>query len=154
MFKFFRSIFGRTSNAESNKAVDEDSSRRLANPEFDALEKEFGTVCLPLRNLYKNLGEITRENVSRVPRRNASQDEYIFAAWYHPADQRSLNERWPDNRRYFEFANDGAGNTYIVDPTLEDPEIIFYDHETGEHKPTGMRLSDYLSLPEESEDGA
>ena len=37
-------------------------------------------------------------------------------------------------------------------PTSDDAEIKFFEHETGDLKPTGVRMSEYLSLADEIEE--
>jgi hypothetical protein len=145
--EFLKSIFGNRSKSEVQEDAD-NISRRLNVPDFKALESEFGSVCQPLRSLYANTKEILREHATRIPRPDVKEDEYIYVCWYHPVDQKSIDDRWPANSNYFEFGNDGSGNTYVVNPTLEDPEILFYDHESNTHQTTGVRLSQYLGLPE------
>jgi hypothetical protein len=64
-----------------------------------------------------------------------------------PADLNSVKDAWPGTERFFSFANDGCGNGYFIDPTLDDPEVLLHDHESGELTPVAGRLSEFMKWP-------
>jgi len=120
---------------------------RLLNPDIAGLEKHFGHA-LPagLKDLFKNQAEVLRENftVSRIGMDGKGQSWDI--AFYEPLDLEHVNEAWPDMKEVIEFANDGCGNGFTVDPRLDDPPVMFYDHETAEWEQVAKNLAEFLAM--------
>jgi len=68
-------------------------------------------------------------------------------AWFQPADVENLRMVWPGCEGLFPIANNGAGDQFLVDLREADPEVIYYLHETGEHRGIGVTLSAFLAAP-------
>jgi hypothetical protein len=118
---------------------------RLTRPDWKAMAQEFGRISPHLRALYED-DEIIRHSVTRRhPSGREELDISIFG--YYPADGETLAERWPAMQKFFLFGGDGAGGGYYVDPRLDDPEIHYWEHEDDHTVASGVRLSEYLSLP-------
>jgi len=135
----------------TRKEMDEYSHRfkeRLRQPNLDAVAKHFG-CSLPraLVALYQDQVELMRANFEVAPSAGASKSVRWFIAFYEPADAESTQLSWPGCEKYFPFANDGCGNDYLVDPTLDDPPVKFHDHETGEMSHVCNTLSQFLAWP-------
>ena len=139
-------IFKRRSFEE----IEADSKRhldRLLNPDFAALEKEFGcSFPQELKRLYSDKDELKRENFEVRPPGAKNSDAH-FIAFYKPADIQSVRDGWEDCKGCFSFATDGCGNEYLVDPKQADPEVFFYDHEGGKRTKVADKLSTFLSWP-------
>lgn len=139
-------IFKRRS-FEEQEAESKRFLNRLMNPNFAALEKEFGGAFPEaLKRLYSDKEELKRDNFEITPP-GKKADEAHFIAFYEPADLESVLDGWEDCKGYFSFANDGCGNGYIVDPRQPDPEVYFFDHEGGERTKVADNLSTFLSWP-------
>ena len=125
---------------------------RQRSPQFGVIEARYGKpISSTLRELYSDMVEIQRESVTRVvPGRPV--DEPFYFCWYEPLDQESLDGQWDFASNLFEFANDGSGNKYAVDPTEPTGEIFFVDHETSEVLPTGVHIHELRSLAEPPEE--
>jgi hypothetical protein len=134
----------------SRKELDDYSRRfeeRLANPDFAALEKQFGhPLPAALRALYLDPQERIRDNFEIAPTGAPCSKRWPIA-YYQPADAESLRNMWPGTEEMFAFADDGCGNGYLVDPRLSDPPVFFHDHETGELEPVCDRLSEFMRWP-------
>jgi len=68
-------------------------------------------------------------------------------AYYVPADARTVQEGMAGKRQYFEFANDGLGNGYFIDPTRDDPCVFFEDLETGKLEKVCDRFTEFMKWP-------
>jgi hypothetical protein len=122
--------------------------QRLKKPKFDELEKHFGrTFPQDLKALYDNSEEIRRENF-QVAARSADGSETVWnIAFYQPADLEGVREAFPKTNEVFEFANDGSGNGYTIDPALDNPPVMFYDHETAKWDKVADNFSTFIAMP-------
>jgi len=120
----------------SQEEMEEYSRRfreRLMNPDFEAVAKYFRhTLPQAIVELYQNQEELMRGDFKIALSKDSSEDEQWYIGFYMPADAEAVQLTWPGVEKFFAFANDGCGNDYIVDPTLDDPPVKFHDHETGE----------------------
>ncbi len=135
----------------SNKVVVDNSNRldqRLLNPDFAALEQHYDhALPAALVAIYKDDQEVIRGDFYVAPSADPSEEHRWYVAFYMPADLSSVKDAWPGTERFFAFADDGCGNGYLIDPTLDDPEVLFHDHETGELTPVASRLSEFMKWP-------
>ena len=135
-------------NRKERKKREEHARRfkeRLLNPDFLAIEKHFGSP-LPqaLMALYRNPAELNCGDFElERPEDEGGEDEF-FIGFYEPADEESLKVFWPGTECYFTFANDGAGNGYMIDPRLPDPPVLFHSHESGEFEQVSDHVSKFL----------
>lgn len=71
-----------------------------------------------------------------------------FVAWIEPLDDEHLSQRpWPGTEGFYAFANDGSGDQYLISPNESDPEVIYYEHDTGNKQRMRVRLSEFVSAP-------
>ncbi len=117
---------------------------RFGNVAWEALAKKYGCrVPDALIKLYDgNLSE--PENIIVAQCLDAPEDKQWFIAYFYPVDSKT----WGDREKFFEFANDGGGNGYIVDPRMDDPPVFFYDHEGGTFKYVCDTLSEFITWPQ------
>lgn len=119
---------------------------RLHTPDFEVLEAHFGyTFPSALKALYADTEELNRFDFEVAESPDSPEDERWYIAFYEPADAEALRYRWGGTEQYFAFADDGCGNGYMVDPSLDDPEVLFHDHETDEFTPVCDSLTKFLS---------
>jgi hypothetical protein len=135
----------------SKKEQEEYSRRfeeRLLNPDFAAVEALLG-CALPeeLKKLYANKDEIMRGNFDVQLKPTGDTNGVWSVGFYEPADKEAVAGEWPDRKQYFNFANDGCGNAYLIDPRVSKSEVLFHDHETGEFTRLGVNLDEFLSAP-------
>ena len=120
--------------------------QRQLNPRFELIEEYYGKPISPsLRALYEDKVEIQREFITKIIR-GKPEDDGIFVCWYDPLDRKHLGEQWEKSGTHFEFADDGSGSKWIVDPTDYRAIISFYEHETREVFPTGVLMSEFRTL--------
>jgi hypothetical protein len=120
---------------------------RQQHPDFEAYREVYGRqMPASLRLLLENSQWLANGGDSFEVILPAIGDNYRwYVDWLEPIDQEALGrQRWPGTEGYYVMANDGFGNEYLLDPAGADPEVIFYDHETGERTPTGVPLSCFL----------
>lgn len=111
--------------------------RRLANPDFEALEERLGhPLPASFRHLYGDRELVARGNVVVDHPNPVESDESCFVAWFNPADTRSLDDAWPGCEGLFPIADNGCNDQYLVDLSQEDPDVLYHLHETGERGPT------------------
>ena len=121
---------------------------RLANPDLAALEQHFGhPLPAALRALYLDPQERMRGNFEVAPSTSAPRSQRWPIAFYQPADAETLRDGWAGTEQHFAFADDGCGDGYLVDPRLDDPPVLFHDHETGELEPVCDHLSEFMKWP-------
>lgn len=140
--------FIRRSRKKKKSAAEMEFEQRVKEPKFDELEKHFGRAfpqCI--KALYDNSDEISRQNF-QVIAKLANDDETIWnIAYYEPADLQSILDGWEGTKEVFEFANDGCGNIYALDPLLDNPPVMFRDHEIGEWEKVSDSFSQFMSMP-------
>ena len=121
--------------------------RRLLNPDFDLILRHFGApISAPLRELYSDTTELVRDCVFK--KHGPGEDDGLFAAWYIPLDEEALAEQWHRGEGRFDFADDGTASRLSVDPTDGAAEIFLFQHEDQTFHPTGVKMCDFLKLPE------
>ncbi len=76
------------------------------------------------------------------------EDDTLFVAWYVPLDEQAFSEQWHHGDGRLDFADDGAANRLTVDPTDDNAEVFFFQHEDGTFHSTGVRMRDFLQLKE------
>jgi hypothetical protein len=120
-------------------------TERLRSPDFAAFAAHYG--CPPgsaLRALLAD-GELLTASNLEIP--VPAQPEAAFVAWFYPMDAEALAEpAWPGSEGLHAIANDGAGNLLMIAPCEDDPAVVFFDHETSERAPLGVRLSELTAL--------
>lgn len=128
-------------------AIWEASERRRTHPDFDGLEKHFGhPLPASFRALYQDHELIlSHDLLVRVPDPIEQEDE-CYIAWFLPADVENLRDPWPGCEGLFPFAENGAGDRFLIDPAQADPEVLYYP-ETGERRGMGVTLSAFLAAP-------
>jgi hypothetical protein len=132
-----------------NKAAEELFRKRQLNPDFEAFRQHFG--CEPpqaLKSLFAEPELFTNDKdifEIAVPS-ETGQEKRWFVAWIDAIDKEHLKSRnWPGTEGFYAFANNGAGDQYLIDPKQEDPEVFYYEHETGKKKSVGVTLSQFVS---------
>jgi hypothetical protein len=138
-----------------SRAKMEEASRRflerLQHPDLAAVARHFGRpLPASLQALYANPGELLRQNFI-VAAPDAPAGESWTVAYYQPADGENVQDRQPGTERFFAFADDGCGNAYLVDPALEDPPVLFHDHETGDIQKVCDRFTEFMRWPRRAE---
>ena len=120
----------------------------MKSPDFELIQRHFGTpISASLSLLYSDLEEVLRHDIEKVVPA-AREDESIYIAWYEPLDEQSLHHRWPSHLEFYQFADDGSGSRYAVDPTDEEGESYYLEHEFGDLRPTGAKIAEFLGLDE------
>jgi hypothetical protein len=129
------------------QAANEAFSQRMRNPDFDLVRRHFGrSISESLRKLYSDQAELDRQCVSKKvgPR----EDDALFVAWYVPLDEQAYSEQWHHDDGRLDFADDGSASRLTVDPTDDGAEIFYFQHEDQTFHPTGVKMRNFLSLPE------
>jgi len=141
-------IFHRHPNKEERTAASKRFEERLLTPKIDELEGHFGHA-LPqdIKLFYSSREEILIENIEVVGADDKGNEKIWYIAYYQPVDIDNVRTAWPDTKEVFEFANDGCGNGYTVDPKVDDPPVMFYDHETGEWEKVADSFSKFMAMP-------
>ena len=141
------------------KARRRESSRRyersLDAPEFGALEAHFQhplPACF--RELYSNQNLIRQTDILVEVPNPAENEQECYIAFFEPATVAHASSSGSNAEGLFSFANNGAGDQFLIDPRQTDPEVIYYLHETGKRTDIGVTLSKFLkalrrSLPDE-----
>ena len=122
--------------------------KRIESPDFAGLERRLGhPLSASLSALYADRDLVmSRDIVIAVPNPlERSKDSYI--AWFEPADAEALDNPMQGCEGLFAFADNGAGDQFLVDPKHPDPEVLYYLHETGEKASLGVRLSAFIAAP-------
>ena len=120
--------------------------KRMESPDLAGLERQIGRPLSPsLRALYADRElVISKDIVLAVPNPlEGSKDSYI--AWFEPADAEALRSPRQGGDGLFPFANNGAGDQFLVDPKQADPEVVYYLHETAEKMSLGIPLSAFIA---------
>ena len=123
---------------------------RQRSPDYDLFRRRFGceppralTTLLADPSLLTSAGE-TFEVVLPGPH----GDTRWFVAWVEPIDAEHLGGAvWPGTEGYYDFANDGSGDKYLIDPRESDPQVFYYEHETARTRPVGATLSRFIAAP-------
>jgi hypothetical protein len=146
---FYDRIFRRRLPSKEQMAVSAKHFKgRLLNPDIQSLEKHF-THPLPsdIKALYKNRQEILSRDFEVVGKDAGGAERVWCVAYCQPADLENVRDAWPDTKQVFEFANDGCGNGYTIDQRLENPPVMFYDHETGAWEKVAANFTQFMAMP-------
>jgi hypothetical protein len=115
---------------------------RQRTPDFELFRRRFD--CEPPRSLRALLEDFRDE--FDVVLTGPGGDTRWFVAWVEPVDAEHLNGVvWPGTEGFYAFANDGAGDMYLIDPRERDPDVIYYEHETAKTRPVGATLSQFIA---------
>jgi hypothetical protein len=121
---------------------------RLLNPDIQSLEKHFAhALPADIKALYQNREEILSQDFEVVGKDASGAEKVWSVDHYQPADLENVRDAWPDTKQVFEFANDGCGNGYTIDPRLENPPVMFYDHETGAWEKVADNFTEFMAMP-------
>ncbi len=124
----------------------------LLNPQFGVIEDVYGKpISKSLRALYENTGELRKSYIEKVINGKPA-DQWIFISCYWPLNRAHVDGQWLQDGKHYAFAGDGSGSEWVVDPTDDEGEIWFFEHETQELKPTGVTMAQFQSLPENAEE--
>src|SRR5688572_13245190 len=123
MFGFFKR---RREATERARQVEVERFRdRQASPRFELVAARYGApISQPLRDLYLNTGEIQRDSVSKIIPGKPS-DQWLYFCWYVPLDAESLGQQVGPDPKLLEFADDGSGSRYAVNPTDPNAAILY-----------------------------
>lgn len=125
--------------------------QRLKNPKFEELEKHFRRPFPQgIKALYSNPDEIQKENFQVIAESADGKETIWSIAYYQPADLENVRDASSKTNEVFEFANDGSGNGYTIDPLLDDPPVMFDDHETGEWDKVADTFAKFMAMPRRS----
>ena len=94
-----------------------------------------------------------QNNITLAPSLDAPQENHHYIAFFEPVEQEHTDEGWEDCEKFFTIANDGGGNLFIIDPRMDDPPVLFYDHEGGVFTYVCDSITEFLQweiLPEDS----
>jgi SMI1/KNR4 family protein SUKH-1 len=147
--KFNKKSSGKNNAAANNTAATEQFRKRQCSPDFEAFQKHFG--CEPPQALKKLFSEPElftddKDMFEIAVPSEAGQEKRWFLAWIDALDEEHLkSSRWPGTENLYAFANNGAGDEYLIDPKQKDPEVIYYEHETRKMKSVGVTLSQFVS---------
>ena len=119
---------------------------RLLNPDINGLKHFAHPLPSDIKALYKNRQEILSQDFEVVGKDAGGAERVWCVAYYQPADLDNVRDAWPDTKQVFEFANDGGGNGYTIDPRLETPPVMFYDHETGESEEVARSFAEFMAM--------
>jgi hypothetical protein len=147
-FLFLRDlIFNRPPSKETVAAFAKRFEERLRKPDFEGLERHFGhSLPQGLKVLYKNQEEVLTGDFELIANHDNNETNIWYIAYYQPVDLLNVKDACPDTKQVFEFANDGCGNGYTIDPKLKDPPVIFYDHETGKWRKVANSFSEFMAM--------
>src|SRR5438552_8882217 len=119
----------------------EDSRRyeqSLDNPAFDVLEQHFKhPLPASLKKLYSNKDLIHKTDILVAVPNPIEKEKECHIAFFEPATAPHAASPSPSCEGLFAFANNGAGDQFLVDPRQADPEVIYYLHDTGEKNAIG-----------------
>lgn len=120
-------------------------SKRLNNPDFDALEAYFRHP-LPdaLKALYHDKSRINTENILIDVPNPGERESKSSIAFFEPLDIDSVRHSGRGAQKLLPFANNGAGDMFMVDPTQPDPEVLYYLHENRKIVGLGATISKFL----------
>ena len=118
----------------------------LLAPDFATLERTFGAPAPPpLRALYADRELLSRSDVLIGVPNPAERSAECYVAFFEPLTGEASG--WPATERLVAIANNGAGDVYVVDPTVQDPPVSYVQHEVGTVVPLGVTLSQWLAAP-------
>ena len=138
---FFRS---RQAKREAElQAYGERFKHRQVQPDFAAFTERYGCEVPPELRLLVSDSAWMRESEFNV-QLPSSPDPY-YVAWFDPMDDEHMSVIWPGTEGFYPFANDGCGNSYLVNPRNSHLEVSFYDHEAGERELLSASLSEFLT---------
>ena len=123
--------------------------RRQSSPNLAEVEEHLGHA-LPrsLHALYQDKAlALSSDLLIGVPN-PATDEKECYVAWFEPGDLKNYtSDPWPGCEGLFRIGNNGAGDQFLVDPREDDPEVIYYLHESAHKRPIGTRLSGFITAP-------
>ena len=136
------------SGYEATPAATERFRARQRTPDFDLFRRHFGceppqalTTLLADPSLFTDTGD-----AFEVVLPGPEGDTRWFLAWVEPIDAEHLSGVvWPGTEGYYDFANDGSGDRYLIDPRQSDPDVLYYEHESAKTRPVGATLSQFIA---------
>ena len=131
--------------------------QRQVKPDFQAFERHFGYGPPgPLRDLFSEPALFTEDrDMFTVVLKTGALPTRWFVAWIEPMDKEHLAAQpWPGTEGLYPFADNGAGDRYLIDPRNPDPDVLYYEHETGKTKAVGVKLSMFLAAERVYDDEA
>jgi hypothetical protein len=145
---FYLQHLARKRRKRLSRQESERYSKRLNNPDFRALEAYFRhPLPEPLKALYKDKSRINSENIFIDVPNPGERESESYIAFFEPLDMDSVRRPWPGCEKLLPFANNGAGDMFIVDPTQPDPEVLYYLHENRKIIGLGVTMSKFLMAP-------
>jgi len=139
----------RRSSKKKKSAVARSYEQRMKEPKIEELEKHFGKPFPSgVKALYNNREELEKADFGAIGKLPNGEEIIWDIAFYEPADLEQVIDA--EAKEVFEFANDGCGNGYTIDPTLDDPPVMFYTHETGEWDKVADSFSQFMTMPRKS----
>jgi hypothetical protein len=114
-----------------------DYDEQLTNPEVEAVEEFLkGKLPTSIVELYRDKESVCQSSFEIVGPEGTNTDNTWFINCFTPCNIKSQENFLPkDAGSFFEFANDGCGDSYYVQLTaerLDDAPVYFFDHEGGE----------------------
>ena len=148
-FITWRWIFSSGPSEVDIKEHNERFRTRQLNPDSEAFRQKYG-VNPPesLKELYRRTEIFSPDwdSLKSVVTDETGMERTFYFAWIEPMDKEFLNKPpWPGTEGCFSFANDGAGDQYLIDPKQTDPEVFYYQHESARKTGTGVKLSQFAS---------
>jgi hypothetical protein len=147
--KWFQARAKRRQKAdEARRQAAEQFKAELLHPQFGVIEEVYGkSISKTLRALYEDKSELLKSYAVKVID-GEPEDHWIFISCYWPLNRAQVDGQWRQDGKHFAFAGDGSGSEWVVDPTDDEAEIFYFEHESAELKPTGVRMHQFMSLPE------
>ncbi len=148
---------GKGPSPARNRAAEERFRQRQRNPDWEAFRQHFDRDPSPvLKTLYSTteLFSDDRDHFKLELADKAGRKKRWYIAWIEPLDKEHLDgPTWPGTEGFYSFANNGSGDQYLIDPQSQDPEVIYYNHESRKMKPVGASLSQFLSAQRNYDSG-
>ena len=122
--------------------------KRLGSPDFEGMERHLGhRLPESFYALYGDTDLVRSEDLLIAVPNPLERSEDSYIAFFQPADRETLDDPWPGCEGLFPFANNGAGDQFLVNLGQPDPEVVYYLHETGEKGSLGVPLSAFIAAP-------
>lgn len=137
---------------KERERIQQELKDRLLNPDFESVEKHFEhSIPAALRSLYEDRDAILQMEFSTAKDAGVNERGRFYISSFEPMDMKNVNNSYIACEKYFCFANDGCGNSYMVDPGLSDPPVMFHNFEELKIEAVGSSLSEFLSWPKFNE---
>jgi hypothetical protein len=142
-------IFNNGPSPDSIRDNQKKFNRRLLNPDFACFERRYGVQPpISLQSIFfdksRNLCDQESFTVQITP--GVQSENTWYVSCIYPIDEEQLSRRpWPGTESFYAFAGDGSGDQYLIKPSESDPDVFYYEHETGRLINIGTRLSQFLT---------